>query len=66
MAVGTVKWFKAEKGFGFIEQDGGGPVFAHFSNISAEGFGELTEGQRVEFEVAHSAKGPHAENIRPI
>ncbi|GAA2067461.1 cold-shock protein [Catenulispora yoronensis] len=67
MAVGTVKWFKAEKGFGFIEQDGDGPdVFAHFSNISAEGFGELAEGQRVEFEVAHSAKGPHAENIRPI
>lgn len=64
MPVGTVKWFKAEKGFGFIEQDGGGPdVFAHFSNISAEGLRELLEGQRVEFDIAQSAKGPHAENI---
>jgi cold shock protein len=67
MTVGTVKWFKAEKGFGFIEQDGGGPdVVAHFSNISAEGFRELLEGQRVEFDIAQSPKGPHAENIRLI
>jgi cold shock protein len=67
MTAGTVKWFKAEKGFGFIEQDGDGPdVFAHFSNISAEGLGELLEGQRVEFDIAQSPKGSRAENIRPI
>lgn len=67
MPVGTVKWFKTEKGFGFIERDGGGPdVFAHFSNISAEGLRELLEGQRVEFDITQSPKGPHAENIRLI
>jgi cold shock protein len=66
MTAGTVKWFNAEKGFGFIEQDGGGPdVFAHFSNISAQGFRELLEGQKVEFDVVQGQKGPQAENIRP-
>ncbi|MBI0381140.1 cold-shock protein, partial [Streptomyces albiflaviniger] len=51
MASGTVKWFNAAKGFGFIEQDGGGPdVFAHFSNIAAQGFRELLEGQKVTFD----------------
>lgn len=64
MAVGTVKWFNAEKGFGFIEQDGGGPdVFAHFSNIAAQGFRELQEGQKVSFDIAQGQKGPTAENI---
>ncbi|MEU9000696.1 cold shock domain-containing protein, partial [Streptomyces sp. NPDC048551] len=53
MASGTVKWFNAEKGFGFIEQDGGGAdVFAHYSNIAAQGFRELQEGQKVNFDIA--------------
>ncbi|WP_309053318.1 cold-shock protein, partial [Streptomyces sp.] len=53
MTTGTVKWFNAEKGFGFIEQDGGGPdVFAHYSNIAAQGFRELQEGQKVNFDIA--------------
>jgi CspA family cold shock protein len=65
MATGTVKWFNGEKGFGFIEQDGGGAdVFAHYSNIQAQGFRELQEGQRVEFDVTQGQKGPQAENIR--
>ena len=67
MATGTVKWFNSEKGFGFIEQDGGGAdVFAHFSNIASQGFRELQEGQKVEFEVAQGQKGLQAENIRPV
>jgi CspA family cold shock protein len=67
MATGTVKWFKTERGFGFIAQDGdGADLFAHFSNISADGLPELTAGQRVEFDVAQGPKGPHAENIRPL
>src|SRR5579859_6713527 len=61
MTTGTVKWFNSEKGFGFIEQDGGGPdVFAHFSNIAADGYRELQEGQRVSFEVTQGQKGPQA------
>ncbi|WP_393073508.1 cold-shock protein [Streptomyces sp. LN704] len=64
MASGIVKWFNAEKGFGFIEQDGGGPdVFAHYSNISGNGFRELVEGERVTFDVGQGQKGPQAENI---
>ena len=66
MTTGTVKWFNAEKGFGFIEQDGGGAdVFAHFSNIAADGYRELQEGQRVSFEVTQGQKGPQASNIVP-
>ncbi|CAL9608398.1 cold-shock protein [Streptomyces fenghuangensis] len=66
MAKGTVKWFNSEKGFGFIEQEGGGPdVFAHYSNIAAQGYRELHEGQKVEFDVTQGQKGPQAENIRP-
>jgi CspA family cold shock protein len=66
MAQGTVKWFNSEKGFGFIEQDGGGPdVFAHYSNIATQGFRELHEGQRVSFDVTQGQKGPQAENIVP-
>jgi CspA family cold shock protein len=66
MASGTVKWFNAARGFGFIEQDGGGAdVFAHFSNIAAQGLDELVEGQKVTFDVASSPKGPTAENIVP-
>ncbi|MFI6084324.1 cold-shock protein [Streptomyces sp. NPDC051217] len=66
MASGTVKWFNAAKGFGFIEQDGGGAdVFAHFSNITAQGFRELLEGQKVTFDIVTGQKGPTAENIVP-
>jgi CspA family cold shock protein len=66
MATGTVKWFNPEKGFGFIAQDGGGPdVFVHYSAISATGFRELTEGQKVQFEVTQGPKGPQAENVTP-
>jgi CspA family cold shock protein len=66
MASGTVKWFNAEKGFGFIEQDGGGAdVFAHYSNIATSGFRELQEGQKVNFDVTQGQKGPQAENIVP-
>ncbi|MCK7625987.1 cold-shock protein [Streptomyces sp. RS10V-4] len=66
MAQGTVKWFNAEKGFGFIQQDGGGPdVFAHYSNIQSQGFRELQEGQAVSFDVTQGPKGPQAENIVP-
>jgi len=66
MATGTVKWFNAEKGFGFIAQDGGGAdVFAHYSNIATQGFRELQEGQQVTFDVVQGQKGPQAENILP-
>ena len=67
MATGTVKWFNAEKGFGFIEQDGGGPdVFAHYSAISAQGYRELREGQSVSFEINQGPKGPQAADIKPL
>ncbi|MDE3724869.1 MULTISPECIES: cold-shock protein [Nocardiopsis] len=67
MATGTVKWFNGDKGFGFIEQDGGGPdVFAHYSNIQASGYRELAEGQAVQFDAVQGAKGPQAENITLI
>ena len=67
MASGTVKWFNSEKGYGFISQDNGGPdVFAHFSAIQATGYRELTEGQKVEFEITQGQKGPQADNIRPV
>ncbi|MFI9721180.1 cold-shock protein [Streptomyces sp. NPDC052396] len=66
MATGTVKWFNSEKGFGFIQQDGGGAdVFAHYSNIATHGFRELTEGQKVTFDITQGHKGPQAENIIP-
>lgn len=60
---GTVKWFNAEKGFGFITTDEGNDVFAHFSQINKEGFKTLEEGQKVTFNVVNGAKGPQAENI---
>ena len=64
MASGTVKWFNSEKGFGFIEQEGGGPdVFAHYSSISGNGYRELNEGEHVTFDVGQGQKGPQAENI---
>lgn len=61
--TGTVKWFNETKGFGFIEQDSGPDVFAHFSAIASSGFKTLAEGQRVEFTVTQGQKGPQAENI---
>lgn len=60
---GTVKWFNETKGFGFIEQESGPDVFAHFSAISSSGFKTLQEGQAVEFTVTNGQKGPQAENI---
>jgi len=65
--TGTVKWFNEAKGFGFIEQESGGPdVFAHFSAITGSGFKTLVEGQRVSFTVGKGQKGPQAENIVAI
>lgn len=61
--TGTVKWFNETKGFGFIEQENGPDVFAHFSAISGSGFRTLKEGQKVEFTVSQGEKGPQAENI---
>ena len=61
--TGTVKWFNDSKGFGFIEQEGGPDVFAHFSAIAGDGFKTLAEGQRVEFTITEGKKGPQAENI---
>jgi CspA family cold shock protein len=64
MASGTVKWFNAEKGFGFIEQAGGGPdVFAHYSSIQGGGYRELVEGETVTFDIEQGQKGPQAANI---
>jgi CspA family cold shock protein len=67
MAQGTVKWFNAEKGFGFIAQDGGGPdVFVHYSAIQMNGYRVLEEAQRVEFEIVQGPKGAQADAVRPL
>ena len=67
MAHGSVKWFNGEKGFGFIQQDDGGPdVFVHFSQIQGSGFKSLDEGQRVEFEIGQGPKGPQAQSVRAV
>ena len=63
MKKGTVKWFNAEKGYGFITGEDGNDVFVHFSAIQAEGYKTLEEGQEVEFEVVQGAKGPQAANV---
>jgi CspA family cold shock protein len=62
---GTVKWFNDEKGFGFIEQEGGDDVFVHHTAINSEGFRSLEEGQKVTMEVVQGQKGPQAENVVP-
>jgi cold shock protein len=64
--TGTVKWFNEAKGFGFIQQESGPDVFAHFSAISSTGFKTLAEGQKVRFTVTQGQKGPQAENIVAI
>jgi CspA family cold shock protein len=67
MAIGTVKWFNNEKGYGFIApQDGSADVFAHYSAIESNGYRSLEENQQVEFEVTQGPKGPQAEHIRPL
>ncbi|KKI92669.1 cold-shock protein [Bacillus sp. SA1-12] len=63
MQQGTVKWFNAEKGFGFIEVEGGSDVFVHFSAIQGEGFKSLDEGQKVTFDVEQGQRGPQATNV---
>lgn len=64
--VGTVKWFNASKGYGFIARQGGPDVFVHYSAIQADGFRNLEEGQQVEFEVERGTKGLQAANVRPL
>jgi CspA family cold shock protein len=67
MSTGTVKWFNGEKGFGFITQDDGGPdVFVHFSAISGDGYRNLEDNQKVEYDVTQGQKGPQANNVRVI
>ncbi|MGE0878959.1 MAG: cold-shock protein [Acidimicrobiia bacterium] len=66
MATGTVKFFNSEKGYGFISRDGGTDLFVHYSNIQGNGYRSLTDGQRVEFDVAAGRKGEEAQNVRVI
>jgi cold shock protein len=66
MTVGTVKWFNADKGYGFISPESGEDVFVHFSAIQAAGYRSLDEGQAVEFDVTAGPKGPQATNVRPV
>jgi CspA family cold shock protein len=66
MAVGTVKFFNAEKGYGFISRDGGDDVFVHYSNIEGGGYRSLEAGQTVEFEVGQGRKGDEAQNVRVV
>lgn len=64
--TGTVKWFNADKGYGFIEQENGPDVFVHFRSIVGDGYRSLNEGQKVQFEVTQGQKGPQAENVTAI
>ena len=66
MATGTVKWFNAEKGYGFISVEGDKDVFVHYSAIQADGFRALQEGQQVQFDIVDGKKGPQAANVVPL
>ena len=66
MAQGTVKWFNADKGYGFIAVEGGQDVFVHFSAITGDGYRSLEEGQKVEFDITQGQKGPQAENVMAV
>lgn len=66
MIEGTVKWFNESKGFGFLSQEGGPDVFVHHTEIRTEGYRTLNEGQKVQFEVVDSPKGPRAANVTPV
>lgn len=66
MAVGTIKWFNGEKGYGFIAAEGGTDVFVHYSAIQMDGYKTLQEGQKVEFDVVQGQKGPQAENVHLV
>jgi cold shock protein len=66
VAQGTVKFFNADKGYGFISREQGDDIFVHFSNIAGEGYKTLNEGQRVEFEIARGRKGDEAQNVRVL
>jgi cold shock protein len=66
MPVGTVRWFDASRGYGYIDRDGEADVFVHFSAIKGVEYPELSQGQRVEFEIIQGPDGPRADNVRPI
>jgi CspA family cold shock protein len=66
VATGTVKWFNPDKGYGFITREDGPDVFVHFSAIQGEGYRNLDENQKVEFDVTEGPKGPQAANVRPV
>ncbi|MGA2956148.1 MAG: cold-shock protein [Thermodesulfobacteriota bacterium] len=66
MAEGQVKWFNEKKGYGFIQQEGGGDLFVHYSAIQGDGFKSLKEGQKVNFEIEETPKGPKAKNVQII
>ena len=66
MTQGVVKWFNAEKGFGFIAVEGGADVFVHYSAIQSDGYRSLEENQKVEFDITQGPKGPQAEQVRPV
>ncbi|MCL6516706.1 MULTISPECIES: cold-shock protein [Alicyclobacillus] len=66
MVQGTVKWFNAEKGYGFIQVEGGNDVFVHYTAINGEGFRTLEEGQRVEFDIVEGQRGPQAANVTKL
>ncbi len=66
MATGTIKWFNEKKGYGFIQQDDGGDLFVHYTALSGTGFKTLYEGQKVQFEVETTPKGPKAKNVEVI
>ncbi len=66
MARGRVKWFNAQKGYGFIEVEGSADVFVHYSSIQMPGFKTLEEGQQVQFDLEEGEKGPHASNVLPL